>query len=474
MSELDRFRQAWRSEVQHRHSDGQNSTAPSATSSTATNGRTAASNNAGEAAINRDTTDDISTERALSPTRVITPDSAFRAERPEHVYYNKDLSRTDLDALEAFERAVDSEHTGKLSDAVRHYRDAFRLNERVDKLYREKYYSIKPTHKKPSTKSSGGAESSTKTSTKKSQKVLLGDGTGSVSELSKNLAELSLTAEDEELPCPILQVPVEILSEIFRYLALDDLSSFTKCTYSCKSFAHIGYTTKSIWMALCQQAYSKQHYTEDAVEELCNGNELEAVKKYWGNSFRRMYLERPRIRFDGVYISTCNYLRPGVGDTWNAPIHMVTYYRYCKFYEDGTCINLLTTSEPSDVVPVFTRNITGTAHGTGPTRPSKKQPAVIYTKEDGTVLSRPKGIMSGTWKINGLDGTVLIESEGSVERYTFYMQLQIRSSGHNRHNKLKWVKFWSINNLSDTYGEFSLRHDKAFFFLKRHPAALTT
>lgn len=87
-------------------------------------------------------------------------------------------------------------------------------------------------------------------------------------------------------------------------------------------------------------------------------------------SYRTMFRQRPRIRFQGCYISTVNYTRPGHANSmrWNTPILIVTYYRYLRFYRDGTVISLLTTHEPTDVVPYLTkeylnREATNLPHG---------------------------------------------------------------------------------------------------------------
>jgi F-box protein 9 len=125
---------------------------------------------------------------------------------------------------------------------------------------------------------------------------------------------------------------------------------------------------------------------------------------------------------------------------------MVTYYRYCRFFENGTCINLLTTAEPSEIVPVFN------SHSLGTKAKSTQQQLTKYTKEDGTPLVIPKGVTCGTWKIESSDGRILIETEGSVDKYTFFMNFQIRSSGKNRHNKLKWIAFWNVNTLTQSRG----------------------
>ena len=48
-------------------------------------------------------------------------------------------------------------------------------------------------------------------------------------------------------------------------------------------------------------------------------------------SWRMMYLERPHLRFDGLYVSRNTYIRTGVTE-WRVknPVHLVCYYRYFR------------------------------------------------------------------------------------------------------------------------------------------------
>lgn len=126
--------------------------------------------------------------------------------------------------------------------------------------------------------------------------------------------------EDEDLPSPLINMPNEVTSAILRTLALSDLSSFTRATYACRKLAFLGYSDVPLWKALCMREYPRMHYEEKV-------DEYEAVT-LWNDDWRRMFLERPRVQFNGIYISTCNYHRYGISDSWNAPIHIVTYYRY--------------------------------------------------------------------------------------------------------------------------------------------------
>ncbi|ODQ66658.1 hypothetical protein NADFUDRAFT_82415 [Nadsonia fulvescens var. elongata DSM 6958] len=184
-----------------------------------------------------------------------------------------------------------------------------------------------------------------------------------------------------------------------------------------------------------------------------------------------MFLTRPRVRFNGVYISTCNYIRPGIGQNWNSPIHMVTYYRYLRLYRDGTCINLLSTDEPNDVVPLFNKLTPGSSGYTA-----------SITRSDGTIIFRPKKIYPGTWSFDESFGEIydtiekkhkkisskanlMIETEGSVKKYKFCMDLEMSNGSKNtKFNKLSWQRFYFQNIITLENEDLYLKNDKPFHF----------
>lgn len=65
-----------------------------------------------------------------------------------------------------------------------------------------------------------------------------------------------------------------------------------------------------------------------------------------------MFLERPRVRFDGVYISKTTYIRQGEEslDGFYRAWHQVEYYRYLRFFSDGQVMMLTTPEEPQTIV----------------------------------------------------------------------------------------------------------------------------
>lgn len=192
-----------------------------------------------------------------------------------------------------------------------------------------------------------------------------------------------------------------------------------------------------------------------------------------------MFRQRPRIRFNGVYISTVNYTRPGASSptqiTWNSPVLIVTYYRYLRFFRNGTCISLLTVAEPADVVHHLTPENMGDEG-----KHSVHLPQAVM-----------KDALKGRWRLSGPDdepgrseahdgdsgenmetgedreaeGSLHIETDGSVPKYMFRMALTVGSAGRGaRNNKLSWRGYWSYNKTTDDWGEFGLKHDKPYIW----------
>ena len=102
--------------------------------------------------------------------------------------------------------------------------------------------------------------------------------------------------------------------------------------------------------------------------------------------------------------------RPGSAEnTWNQPIHLVTYYRYIRFYSDGTCIALLTTNEPINVVKNF-----------GPDYKSKS-------------------FMSGKWELSEKHILMIQAKDHDLPKLTFHSIFDLKSTHRGRHNKFTWI-----------------------------------
>eukprot|EP00798_Chlamydomonas_sp_ICE-L_P027374 gene27374-4678_t len=53
----------------------------------------------------------------------------------------------------------------------------------------------------------------------------------------------------------------------------------------------------------------------------------------------RAFIYQPHLRFDGVYVSRNTYVRRGIIEmTARTPVHLVVYFRYYRFFPDGTLL----------------------------------------------------------------------------------------------------------------------------------------
>ncbi|KAL9100046.1 MAG: hypothetical protein Q9163_004539 [Psora crenata] len=406
-------------------------------------------------------------------------DEAGRLEMADGVHPSS--SREPSSALEHYERAVEREGEGSLGDSLTHYRKAFRLDAAVDRLYKNKHF---PASAAPPKSNISNASVTVPNTTHQS----LHEPVTLVSELIASFqglsipGEVALTDESSPPPCPIANIPSEILVNILFHTAMLDPALFVRLAQVCKRLAFLVSTEDRIWRHVClgrEYGFRAMHYTwgvtitgkplptsvgeqdqysldsnlDSAVDQL----PLSATYP----SYREMFHKRPRLRFNGCYISTVNYIRPGAATTtqatWNSPVLIVTYYRYLRFFRDGSCVSLLSTTEPGEVVPHLTRENIRTHHAAG---------SLDHA-------------LRGRWKLSGNpydvggdvdddEGTIHIETEGAQTKYIYKMMLQLKSAGKaptaTRNNKLAWLGFWSYNKLTDDWAEFTLKNDRAFFW----------
>ncbi|KAH9826912.1 F-box protein pof7 [Teratosphaeria destructans] len=300
------------------------------------------------------------------------------------------------------------------------------------------------------------------------------------------------------------ELPEEILSHILVEVAINDVATFARLAQVCKRLAYLVLTEDAIWKRVAVgSAFGFKAMLYDFACEI-DGDPLHAgdsIARYldltsdtlpleddlpllpaqretafsalteqllhstYASSYRQMFRSRPRIRFNGCYISTVNYTRPGGNSTntltWGAPVHVVTYFRYLRFFPDGTAISLLTTTEPADVVHHLTK-------------------ANLHNHHTSTALpsSVMKDALRGRWRLTGplsshskalaeaeVEGDLIVETEGVVPKYTYQMHLALSHAGKStRNNKLAWKWYGCYNRLTDDWGEFGLRNDKAFYY----------
>lgn len=101
------------------------------------------------------------------------------------------------------------------------------------------------------------------------------------------------------------------------------------------------------------------------------------------------------------------YHRPGQASvtqvTWNAPIHTVTYYRYLRFFRDGSCISLLTSVEPAEVVSMITRENLE-KHASGKAEAERRDQRILAGGDSdvSSVKTVMKNALKGRWHLSSI------------------------------------------------------------------------
>lgn len=197
--------------------------------------------------------------------------------------------------------------------------------------------------------------------------------------ISQQISDLDLSCGDEhpqhpnlssnllfeplelERPCSIQKIPPELILQILSsmartrstvHLAVGMIERFGRVS----RFARVITLEPSIWRWICETIYQVDlfvnHYNPSFYPRLARLEYVGSLcTRSHGLDWRRMYIEQPRIRLDGCYIALIRYPRLGESaNPWYSPTHFVTYFRYLRFFENGTCLSLTSTEQPNTVV----------------------------------------------------------------------------------------------------------------------------
>ncbi|GJQ11718.1 hypothetical protein GpartN1_g3509.t1 [Galdieria partita] len=134
----------------------------------------------------------------------------------------------------------------------------------------------------------------------------------------------------------------DIIFQIFARLSPSDLAA---CSRVCRRWNSLSFDPAH-WKRICMETWTAGGLTET----------IKSVVSY-GGSWRRMFLERPHLRFDGVYISRHQYIRMGLTEgKYKQPVFLVTYFRFLRFYPEGICIVLTSADKPTSAVKRLRRD----------------------------------------------------------------------------------------------------------------------
>lgn len=363
--------------------------------------------------------------------------------------HHSGVFRSRNNALEVYSRAVKHEQAGELDNALRLYRQAFRADSNVDKSYHLKEQRARTLDaiSLTATTLEENAENTAAVSTMNAQSTSALPGavhmklppSSHITErqvsglLASILAQfpmpLSFEPEDERALSTLQRFPDELLVHILSYLGAAAIECFALVSRK----ARVITLDATIWRPFVETIYRPPQISPD--------EKLDDILDKYSSNYRRVYIEQPRVRLDGVYIAVCHYIRHGLSENaWVNISHLITYHRYLRFYPNGQVISLLANEE--------------------------HEPQHIITVLRPTI--RMKGFYIGTWKLSGLTVQIsnLLDPSNPTARYSFQMTLTLRSRPLGRWNKLEFNEYESINLEDGEATALGLKNERPFWFSK--------
>lgn len=121
-------------------------------------------------------------------------------------------------------------------------------------------------------------------------------------------------------------LPDDLVLEIFKRVPPSGVS---RAACACRPWRLLS-THEDIWEKACYDAWEYREEPADTAR---------IARDRFHGSWRRMFFHRVRLRTEGIYVSRNTYIKPGVTDWENVkPVHLVCYYRYFRFFNNGEFI----------------------------------------------------------------------------------------------------------------------------------------
>ncbi|XP_023726122.2 F-box only protein 9 [Cryptotermes secundus] len=327
-----------------------------------------------------------------------------------------------IQAKMLFLKGVENEQNGKLDEAIHFYRRAVQLVPDIEfRLYDAS--KLKPRERHEIDNSADDLEVG------HDQEVDSGseddDDDDSDTDLLSHLQRLFsrsmcvCTPHHEQKATHISALPMEIILYILRWVVSSDLDlrSLEMCSHVCRGF-YLCSRDPEIWRLACARVWGVN----------CGG-----LTPY--ESWRKMFIERPRLHFNGCYISKTTYVRSGENnfqDHFYRPWHVVEYYRYLRFFPEGLVLMLTTPDDPLSSLGQLRHRI-------------PKNPAMLSGHycllEDRVVLVLHRQDSAVKMAVNNRNRGRRREGTQDLGEQTFHMELQIVTYRNRIHAQLVWQRY---------------------------------
>lgn len=361
-------------------------------------------------------------EQVLSDFR-----NQWRQELHESSQFDTGRSQEDDEAKELFLQGVDLERKGKCFEAIRLYRRAIQLDPDIE----FKSYAQATQQKKKARDEGGQSGAGTSQTEEFPDDAVVED---LVEVFRKDLAiSNSITCEPNfgagviTTSLHISSLPVEVFLHVLKWLVSSDLDF--------KSLERFGQVCKGFYLLSRDQEVWKL-----------------ACVKIWGSNisptttWREMFITRPRVNFNGCYISKINYQRYGENsfqDQFYRPVQLVEYFRVIRFLPNGTIFMVTSADE--------------------------LQMSVNRLKNSQNAL-QSRDILKGQYHYQDSTILIVIKKHQSSQKFkrkptnddemlTFFLELEIRDMMNKKFAKLLWKHYAisHIRNGEELSSDFDLR-----------------
>lgn len=205
----------------------------------------------------------------------------------------------------------------------------------------------------------------------------------------------------------LARLPGEVVVQIVKWALFLDMSMLIPIALSCKRL-YIETRSRTLWKEVV--FYFHPHPRITSLASLQLTLDAENVALHSGD-WLQMWLDKPRVRFNGVFISRINYVREGRSEGLYGRFLLVTYFRYLRFFTDGSVLCWTTTIDPPNAV----RDMI---------------PGVKY-----------QGMTEGRFRLVGSRLYITTRDPESNDNL-FYSTMNLSSTKRGKHNKLSWEEYF--------------------------------
>ncbi|CAH2040177.1 unnamed protein product, partial [Iphiclides podalirius] len=336
-------------------------------------------------------------------------------------------------AKQLFLRGVELERSGKLYEAIQHYKRSMQI---IPDVETRLYESSEQRAESP-------IEELVVEEVRQVEDVDSDDemieGEDLVTHLQRILAKKGTLCHPEFPPrgAHISWLPYEVVQLVLRWAVSSDLDAVTleRISATCRGL-YLAARENDIWRSLCVKTW---------------GIECGVPRAQGFATWRQMYVERPRIQLNGCYISKTTYLRHGENsyqDHSYRPWYLVDYYRYLRFFPDGLVLMWTTAEEPASCVAQLKQRTAKPSLGilAGHYRLVGDKVVIVIKK----VTSEKKPAQTTNTRFRSRR-----KETHEHQEQIFHLELELRDVRSRRNWQLVW-RHYAVSSRRDQWTQFEL------------------